>query len=202
MTYDIYRLIFEIAAIAAGIMLVTAVLLFILLRIPAVIGDLTGSTARKAIEDIRSQNEETGRKTYGPSPVNRARGKITSKMTPSGRIERARTDDMNGAMNTAELPAGAPMVAAAGASDETVVLDTGYASPETEVLDTPVYASDETAVLGGGSDETVVLNAAPYAAAETTVLSAQTAPQNWQISNTPFTIEYEITFIHTNEIIA
>ena len=192
MTYDIYRLIFEIAAIAAGIMLVTAVLLFILLRIPAVIGDLTGSTARKAIEDIRSQNEETGRKTYGPS----------SKMTPSGRIERARTDDMNGAMNTAELPAGAPMVAAAGASDETVVLDTGYASPETEVLDTPVYASDETAVLGGGSDETVVLNAAPYAAAETTVLSAQTAPQNWQISNTPFTIEYEITFIHTNEIIA
>lgn len=42
-----------VAAIVLG---VVAIILFLALRIPAVVGDLTGVTARRAIEDIRLQN--------------------------------------------------------------------------------------------------------------------------------------------------
>ena len=49
MTYEIYHWIFIGGAILAGLMLALTVLLFFRYRIPRVIGDLTGSTARKAI---------------------------------------------------------------------------------------------------------------------------------------------------------
>ena len=57
MTYDIYRLIFIVGAIACAVMFVVSVILFITLKIPNVIGDLTGRNAKKAIENIRKQNE-------------------------------------------------------------------------------------------------------------------------------------------------
>ena len=60
MTYETYRLIFLVGAIAAGLMVIAAVVLFFVLKIPRVIGDLTGSTARKAIAGIRSQTEQNG----------------------------------------------------------------------------------------------------------------------------------------------
>ena len=60
MTYEIYRYIFLGGAILAGIMFAVSVLVFFLLKIPTVIGDLTGANARKAIENIRNQNESTG----------------------------------------------------------------------------------------------------------------------------------------------
>ena len=42
MTYDIYRLIFIVGAISCAVMFVVSVILFITLKIPNVIGDLTG----------------------------------------------------------------------------------------------------------------------------------------------------------------
>lgn len=44
----------------AALFLVIAVILFIVFDVPALFGELTGATQRKAIEDIRSQNEQTG----------------------------------------------------------------------------------------------------------------------------------------------
>ena len=73
MTYDIYRYIFYGGAILAIIMFVVSAILFVYLRIPNVIGDLSGANARKAIERIRSQNETSGEKVYKPSVVNRER---------------------------------------------------------------------------------------------------------------------------------
>ena len=59
--------------IIAGVLLLMSVALFFLLDIRKVIGDVTGSTARKAINSIREQNEASGNKAYKPSPVNAAR---------------------------------------------------------------------------------------------------------------------------------
>ena len=57
MTYEIYRYIFIGAAILCGIMAIVSIALFFLLKIPRVIGDLTGSTARKAIEKIKKRQK-------------------------------------------------------------------------------------------------------------------------------------------------
>ena len=70
MTYEIYNYIFIGAAIASGILLVVSIVLFFLLDIPKVIGDLTGRNARKGIESIRKQNEATGDKTLEHRVVN------------------------------------------------------------------------------------------------------------------------------------
>lgn len=86
MTYDTYRYIFIIAGILCGVMAAISVILFFALNIRQVIGDLSGSTARKGIQNIREKNEQSGDKTYKTSAVNRDRGKLTDKISQSGRI--------------------------------------------------------------------------------------------------------------------
>lgn len=65
MTYDTYRYIFMIGLALCIFMLLVSVLLFFLLKIPSVIGYLSGATARKAIRNIRWQ-------TAQPEPLGRA----------------------------------------------------------------------------------------------------------------------------------
>ena len=179
MTYEIYRYIFLGGAILAGIMFAVSVLVFFLLKIPTVIGDLTGANARKAIENIRNQNESTGDKTYRSSQVNRERGKLTDKISPSGRLIKDPSHSLHGAMGTEKIST--QELHPEDVTNETTVL-TG--ANETTVL---------TGELAGGNETTVLSNEKP--ANETTVLNAQT------FSNA-FVIEYEITYIHTDEIIA
>lgn len=180
MTYEIYRYIFIVAAILCGAMFITSILLFILLKIPRVIGDLSGSTARKAIEQIRNQNESTGEKTYKSSTVNRQRSKLTDKISPSGNLIRKQTDDLTRAMATEKI--GTSKLG----GNETTVLDSGN---ETTVLG----SADETTVLAP-SDETTVLSEIPTNTYnEVSDFNSGVASQN------VFAIEYEITYIHTGE---
>lgn len=170
MSYEIYRYIFYGGAILAAVMLAVTVLLFFVYKIPTVIGDLTGANARKAIENIRNQNESSGDKLYKTSQVNRERGKLTDKISPSGSLMRDPSGILGGGamatekISTQELPQ----------VDETTVLE-----------------SNETTVLS--ANETTVLDIS--GTGETTVLVAEDIPAVFQI-------EYEITFIHTDEVIA
>ena len=86
MSVELLQILSVVAYILAVVMLVLSIILFFVLNIRKVIGNLSGSTAKKAINDIRQKNEMSGRKSYKPSAVNLARGKITDKMTPSGNI--------------------------------------------------------------------------------------------------------------------
>ena len=160
MSYEIYRYVFYGGAILAGVMLVTTVILFFVYKIPTVIGDLTGANARKAIENIRNQNENSGDKLYKTSPVNRERGKLTDKISPSGSLMKDPSGHFAGAMAT-------------------------------EKISTQELPPEETTVLDATNETTVLDN---VGASETMVLDAVDAPVTFQI-------EYEITFIHTDEVI-
>lgn len=178
MTYEMYRSIFLWTAIACGVLFVVTLVLFFVLRIPKIMGDLSGRTARKAIENIRMHNEQTGDKTYRSSPVNLQRGKLTDKISRSGRlVPREATPFGTGTITqkiaTMKLPQ-------ENAGNETTLLST---AEETTVL------ADETTVLA----ETSLPQSDGYG--ETSVLQAY--PQAAQI----FEVEYEITFIHTAEVI-
>ena len=187
MTYEIYRYIFIGGLIACGLFFVLAVILFFTLRIPEVVNHLTGRTQRKAIERIRTQNEQSGDKSYRSSAVNLERGKVTDKISKSGRlIPKDPTPFGTGAItqkiSTAELVAGA----------ETDVLTV---SEETSVLSAP---ASETTVLGNASaGETAVLGNA--SAGETAVLAP--SGQTMETTSQVFTVEFEITYIHTSEVI-
>lgn len=209
MTYDVYRYIFIGAAILCGIMFVVSVLLFILLKIPKVISDLTGATARKAIKSIREQNEASGDKAYKVSAFNEARGKLTDKISPSGNVVQQHREQMRGIdttkIATQELSAEetANQTAVLDRYNETSVLGNASAG-ETSVLDNT--GAGETSVLSAPASETAVLSAlepvdetADLAATET---MGETAGLAAPPCDSTFCIEYEITFVHTNEFIA
>lgn len=166
MTYEMYRYIFLGALIACGVFFVISIVLFFTLRIPKVISDLSGRTARKAIESIRLQNEQSGDKTYQSSAVNLQRGKLTDKISQSGRLVPRDATPFGTGVITEKI--------------STQNLSVEEPAGETSVL----TVSDETSVLDSGIGETAVLDA-----------SELQAPQE-------FTIEFEITFIHTDEVIA
>ena len=104
--------------------------------------------------------------------MNRERGKITDKISASGRLMKNPSEGIGGAMATEKI--GTQQLPAA----ETTVLG----GAETTVLS----SADETTVLGSG--------------AETTVLSAPVSDVPYDGS--VFKVEYELTLIHTDEVIA
>jgi len=157
MTYEMYRYVFLGGAAASALLLIIAVTLFFTMHIPKVISDVTGRTARKAIENIRKNNEASGEKSYQTSAVNSERGKLTDKISPSGRL-----------IPNQNRPHGTEFF--------------------TEKISTQPLGPDETTVLAAGN-ETTVLN---DEGGQTTLLDA---PQQ------AFSIEYEITFTHSDEVI-
>ena len=64
----------------AGIALVAAVIMFIKMNIPAIIGDLTGKTVAREIKAMRESNASSGDKRFRPSAVNLERGTLTEKV--------------------------------------------------------------------------------------------------------------------------
>ena len=134
MTYEIYRYIFFGGAIAGTVMLLVTVILFFTLRIPKVISDLTGHGARKAIENIRRQNEASGDKSYQSSAVNLERGRLTDKISPSGSLRRNTETVFGTGVITEKI---STQQLSAEAMDQTTVLDSG----ETTLL------SGETSLL-------------------------------------------------------
>lgn len=172
-----------VSYIIAGVLVLAAIALFFLLDIKKVIGDVTGATARKAINTIREQNEASGDKAYKPSPVNAARGKLTDKISPSGRLQ--------------------PQTAGIGGSPGTEKFDTTKLMPpieETTVLDSAV---SDTTVL---SEETTVLEQNANSG-QTTVLSenADSQPENAKSSDkehkADFNTDVEMGFTDSSEII-
>ena len=71
----------------AGVCLVLAVFFWFFFKIPTVIGDLSGRTARKSIAKMRAANEKTGVKSYKESKTNAERGKLTGSMPDSARLK-------------------------------------------------------------------------------------------------------------------
>lgn len=185
MTYDVYRYIFIGAALLCGIMFLVSAFLFIFLKIPKIISDLSGATARKAIKNIREQNESTGDKAHKVSAFNQARGKLTDKITPSGNIIKSSQEQMYG-INTTKI-------------------STEQLSPDKTGVETTVLTADEnTTVLYASSPETTVLSG-EMSAGETAVLVSPAINNETTVLsgvNSYFNVEYEITFIHTDEVIA
>lgn len=86
-TAEILSLISLISYIIAGIAAVLAVFFWFFFKIPSVIGDLSGRTAKKSIARKRASNERSGGKGYQPSATNANRGKLTDTMQHSRKLK-------------------------------------------------------------------------------------------------------------------
>lgn len=87
----------------AGVCLVLAVFFWFFFKIPTVIGDLSGRTARKSIAKMRAANEKTGVKSYKESRTNAERGKLTGAIPNSGNLAKKDNISNNGKPETGLL---------------------------------------------------------------------------------------------------
>lgn len=87
-TAEILSLASMICYIVAGISLVLAVFFWFAFKIPSVIADLSGRTARKSIAKLRASNEQAGGQGYKPSMTNVNRGKLTDTMPQSVTLQK------------------------------------------------------------------------------------------------------------------
>lgn len=180
MSVELLQTLSNVFFVLAALMFLIAVALFVVLDVVRLIGDVTGSTARKAIEDIRKGNEVSGDKAYKPSAVNKARGKLTDKISPSGQLVQ-RTAGLGVAIETAKLST----AELTPQSDDTAVLYSQTA--ETTVLN---EVANETTVLSQNTNETTVLS---------TISSAEKTDGNRKSST--FALNLEMSFIGSSELI-
>lgn len=113
MTIELLRTLSIVGYVLAGIFLVLSIVLFFVLDIPKVYGDISGRTARKAIAEI----EKKSRQESSVSSVEPSKKSKTDKITGSGRIVPA-TEELEPTSTTQKLQV------------ETTVLK----APETTVL--------------------------------------------------------------------
>lgn len=175
---EIFELISTVSYVLAGVFLVLTIYLAYRFRIWAVIGDLTGRTARKSIERLRKANEDSGNKSYRPSTTNAERGKLTANM-PEPKDRRLIPDPPQKPEKKAPLQ---PDV-----MPETGLLSDSRAFSDTGHLQTGIIVEEGTALLQ---------------ADETDLLATSTLLQPRQKAAIPLTILTEVILTHTNEVIA
>lgn len=191
-----YMIICYVAAVLCIVSFLITLFIFFKLNILGVIGDLSGTTARKGIESIRNENAKTGNKAHKISHVNRERGRLTDRITPSGSLsslgEKVELSVGTEKFNTGKLidsECDSDITDLNGYNgDKTTVLTNGY-SEETSVLN--VYISDETTILENSYNE------------ETTILSHNCVESELNskdlIANSGIVVDEEIIFVHSNE---
>lgn len=99
MTYEIYRYIFIGSAIMAAVMLALAVILFFKLKIPRAIGDLTGSTRRKAvkIKEVHGIDAASSEVTVSTAQITQSGNLIpgtVSEKKPAAKTSKLVTDEI------------------------------------------------------------------------------------------------------------
>lgn len=166
-----YNLISIVAFSLAGVGLIVSVILWFKFGIWGIIGDLSGRTAKKSIEQMRAENEKSGIKGYRPSPIALERGGITEAVELIQSSNTA-TEKLDPEENATEVLA-----------DGTEVLIDG-----TEVLANETDVLEETGLL----NETTLLSEADDTNGGTELLSEDFAA---------FRMIQDIILVHTNETI-
>lgn len=178
-TAEILSLISTISFVVAAISFVLAIFFWFYFKIPSVIGDLSGRTAKKSIARMRASNERAGGQGYKPSAANASRGKLTDTMQHSKKL----------VGDSQKKPA-------AGPKSKTVADDL---MPETGLLATNKAAAvvgDQTELLDGSEstgllvdeDATAPLHDEPKAPVKRT-------------GGKKLTMLDEVILIHTDEVI-
>lgn len=187
-TAEILSLISVIAFVVAGVALVLAVLFFIFFKIPTVIGDLSGRTARKSIAKMRAHNERVGGKGFQPSTTNARRGKLTNTM--------GQTDDSIGK----PAPKGkAPTKSKPPVKNENFM-------PETGILENnkaQAAIGEQTALLQD-ADGTQLLHdpdATDLLVDENATMPLNEEPEAPPRGGVPMKMLDEVMLIHTDEVI-
>lgn len=205
MTYEMLRTVFIAGAVLSVLMLLISVFLFLFLNVPMIIGELTGTNARKGIAQIRDK--------AGQSIGNHQTGKLARGVKDS--LAKHQSFAGNGAEKDITEKIITEELHQTGTENETALLG-NMQQDETALLGNTQQA--ETSLLGNMQQNGTSL-LGNMQQAETSLLenmqrdgtslfenvqqgsdtlSAADAAYGQSIDS-DFEIEYEITYIHTDE---
>ena len=119
-----------IAFAGAVVCLILAVFLFIIFKIPTVIGDLSGKNAKRAIQQMRETNSQKGNPVFKPGNKNEKYKKRPEELLLK------KKENVTEAIRTET-----------GQLKETMAVSQESSSDETELL-----VSEETAILGNATE--------------------------------------------------
>ena len=208
----------------SGIALIAAVIMFIRLNIPAIIGDLTGRTVAREIKAMRDTNASSGDKRFRPSAVNLERGTLTEKVAGKTANNMAlahaskRLDKISGNLSEKGSKRKSGTVGLSDAvqgksgrvgSEPTDVLNSDSNATEvlstesTEVLSdnaTEVLSDNATEVLDPNTTE-VLSDGTEVLSNETTVLSPTEQLKTDASKPVSFKIKHDEVVTHSDEVI-
>ena len=181
----------------SGVALVAAVFMFVKLKIPAVIGDLSGKTVAREIRAIRDANASSGNKIHRPSRVNVDRGELTEK----GREESDGGSVLGMAHSSKRLDKETNGSTTESLSQNVIEVEIEETNP-TEILS----MNQETEILTAPHATEVLSEVAEDDSADTynatTVLSENIgASEEQQVTEVTFKVTKSIIVTHTNEVI-
>lgn len=208
----------------SGIALIAAVIMFIRLNIPAIIGDLTGRTVAREIKAMRDTNASSGDKRFRPSAVNLERGTLTEKVAgktannmalahaskrldkTSGNLSEKGSKRKSGTVGLSDAVQGK---SGRVGSEPTDMLNSD--STATEVLSTEsteVLSDNATEVLSDNATEVLDTNATEVLSDgtevlsnETTVLSPTEQLKTDASKPVAFKIKHDEVVTHSDEVI-
>ena len=193
MSIEVMHTIALAAYILAGVMLVVSVALYFLMDIRRAVGDISGSTARKAIENIRRQNEAGEAKTYKANKRNAALNITTDKIPQSvTRENRMQQSSESVGIQEQNVTGSEPL-----ASETTILNEQPFEAdmPEPQSSETTVLSPQEA---GNFAD----VNESRIKAEEKSENSfAENHAQNISGEKNVFSVDVEMGFLGSDEII-
>ena len=207
----------------SGIALIVAVIMFIRLNIPAIIGDLTGRTVAREIKAMRDTNASSGDKRFRSSAVNMERGTLTEKVAEGSASGMAlahaskRLDNTFGELN--EKNSKRKKTGTVGLSDAVQGRSEQIGAEPTDVLEinatevlsintTEVLSDHTTEVLSDHATELFDTNATEVLSKSTEVLSPGTTVlspteqlKDGATKPVEFKIKHEEVVTHSEEVI-
>ncbi len=190
MTYDTYRIIFYIAIVLAPFFFLISVLLFFVLKIPECLGIISGRTDRKAVEEIRNRIRNGIPVNSSDNVRKHKKERASEKAQPQSFDSYGKTI-MTSKLKTGQL-ANAAMesyqnnYAGDGSGNVTTTLNEDVSNQTTDLND------QEQGGISFPSQNQYM---------ETTELNYSNSANQWQTDYSDFVVEYELIFIHTNEVI-
>lgn len=147
MSVEVLQMITLILFVLSGAFLVIAVCLFFAFNVPGIIGNLSGMTAKRAIEDIKARSEEGNREHVNYSRL--MKDKRTEKIAGSSRLNR-QTGALKHGKTTRKSNKFGKTASLGKKLNETVRLDVADSAPvrETTILSTNREEVNLTQVLG------------------------------------------------------
>lgn len=183
MSAELYQNISIVAFVLAAIFFIVAVILFFVLDIPAVLGELSGKTAAKQVAEIRAANKNAVAKRRPVSTSTSTTQRTTSKLAQNTTNQLGKTGQTRKTNTIEETELLVENTGAENYETELLSSETELLQPETELL------TNETTLLG---PETTLLSP------ETTLLSPETTLLSPEVD---FEIIQDVVVVHTREFI-